>query len=39
MTEGEAGVSEILEFEAANPVEFEPNEETAAIQNPNKGGK
>jgi len=35
----EANVNEILEYEKANPVEFEPNEITAAIQDPNKGGK
>ncbi len=35
--EREANVNEILEFEADNPVEFEPDEITAAIQDPNKG--
>lgn len=31
-------VNEILEYEADNPVDFEPDEVTAAMQDPNKGG-
>ncbi len=32
----EASVNDILEFEADNPVDFEPNEIDAALQDPNR---
>ena len=35
----EATVNEILEYEADNPVHFEPNEIDAALQDPNRRGK
>ncbi len=35
----EASVNEILEYEADNPVKFEPDEILAALQDPTKRGR